>query len=226
MFYGWIKLFRRLAYSSFWLSEKFSRPQAFVDLLLLSNHAGGYIRKRGIKIMIARGEVGYSEIKLSERWKWSRGKTRRFLQELVDDKKIELRKKQQLDTKTVQQISNVTSVVRILNYELYQGNNTTNKPTDKPADKPTDEHQTVPEQECIELKECESISLTNPREEKNTNNSFEKIKEYFFCKRCHEYAQTESDHVLTFCKCEKLDWGNIENIVVFPGEKIEDKIQN
>ncbi len=54
----------------------------------------------------------------------------------------------------------------------------------------------------------------------------EEIKEYFFCKSCHKYTQIESEHVLTFCNCEKLNWDNIENIIVFPGEKIEDKIKN
>ena len=68
--------------SSMWLEEPFTRGQAWVDLLMLTNHADGHIRKRGIPIEVHRGELGWSEEALAERWKWSRGKVRRFLQEL------------------------------------------------------------------------------------------------------------------------------------------------
>jgi hypothetical protein len=45
---GWIKLHRKIVESPDWLSEPFTRGQAWVDLLLIANHTTGHIRKRGI----------------------------------------------------------------------------------------------------------------------------------------------------------------------------------
>lgn len=102
--------------SDLWLDEKFTRGQAWVDLLMLTNHEDGQIRKRGIPVDIHRGEIGWSEESLAERWKWSRGKVRRFLAEL--------------SSKTVQQIeqqkTNVTSLIKVTNWDVYQGNGTPN----------------------------------------------------------------------------------------------------
>ena len=107
---GYIKLYRRLRDSDFWLSEKFTGPQAWVDLLMLANHKDTFFKARGQRIDVRRGQVAYSEVTLAERWKWSRGKVRRFLSEL--------------SSKTVQQIvqqkNNVTTLITIINWEQYQ----------------------------------------------------------------------------------------------------------
>jgi hypothetical protein len=58
---GWIKLHRIIMDHPDWLSEPFTRAQAWVDLLLLANYKTGHIRKRGILIEVQRGQVGYSE---------------------------------------------------------------------------------------------------------------------------------------------------------------------
>ena len=126
---GWIKLYRQIEDNPYWLSEPFTRAQAWVDLLLLANHKPGHIRVRGIKVEVGRGQVGWSERELAKRWRWSRGKVRRFFSEL--------------GSKTVQQIepqkNNVTTLITIVNYDRYQMDDTTNGTTDGP--------QTVPEQE-------------------------------------------------------------------------------
>jgi hypothetical protein len=85
---GYIKIFRKLHNSNMWASEPFSRPQAWVDLIMLANWKDGFIRVAGQRVDILRGQCGWSEIRLAERWKWSRDKTRTFLKELVNDKQI------------------------------------------------------------------------------------------------------------------------------------------
>ena len=117
---GYVKLWRRLHDNKLWLSEKFTRAQAWVDLIMIANHKDGWIRKRGIKIHLERGDVGYSEVELSKRWKWSRGKVRRFLNELCSENDPEL------ERKTVQQNKFITSCYHIRNYNLYQGASTAN----------------------------------------------------------------------------------------------------
>ena len=105
---GFIKLFRRLCAHPLWLGEKFTRGQAWVDLLLLANHKDGFIRVRGVKFTVKRGQCGWSAVKLAERWRWSRGKVIRFLNELETVQQIE------------QQKNNVTSLISILNYDQHQ----------------------------------------------------------------------------------------------------------
>jgi len=100
--------------SDLWKSEPFTRGQAWVDLLLLANHKEGFIRARGIRIDILRGQVGTSQVELAKRWKWSRGKVKRFLNELEVDQQIE------------QQKDNVSSLITITNYNQYQGDDTAN----------------------------------------------------------------------------------------------------
>ena len=79
---------RGLLYSDRWLSEKFTRGQAWVDLIILANHESAYFYKRGVKININRGQVGWSSVALSERWKWSRSKVNKFLNDLKKEQQI------------------------------------------------------------------------------------------------------------------------------------------
>lgn len=110
---GWVKFHRKLLDSDLWLSEPFTKGQAWVDLFSIANHKDGFIRVRGNKIDVKRGQVGWSQLKLSERWKWSRGKVRRFLNELETVQQI------------VQQKSRITTLINIVNYESYQSHDTT-----------------------------------------------------------------------------------------------------
>jgi DNA replication protein DnaD len=93
--------------------EPFTRSQAWIDLILLANHKPGVIRVRGNRVDVKRGQVGWSQVALAKRWKWSRGKVRRFLKELEKN-----------DHQIVQQKNNITTLINIINYEQYQGNGT------------------------------------------------------------------------------------------------------
>ena len=83
---GWLILHRKLGDNPLWLDEPFTRGQAWVDLLMLANHSPGFIHVQGMKISLMRGDVGKSENTLAARWKWSRGKVRRFIEELISEK--------------------------------------------------------------------------------------------------------------------------------------------
>jgi hypothetical protein len=105
---GWVKLHRQLLDSELWLSEKFTRGQAWVDLFGLANHEDSFFYLRDHKISVKRGQVGWSQLRLSKRWGWSRSKVRKFLNDLEKEQQIE------------QQQSHSTSIITILNYEKYQ----------------------------------------------------------------------------------------------------------
>lgn len=63
-------------------SEVFTRLQAWIDLLIIANNDESYIYVRGNKVEIKRGQIGKTQDTLAERWRWSRGKVVRFLDEL------------------------------------------------------------------------------------------------------------------------------------------------
>lgn len=113
---GWIKIHRQLCENPIWLSEPFTDGQAWVDLLMLANNRPGVIKVRGIRIDIKSGSCGYSEQSLATRWKWSRGKVRRFLNFLVQQKMLQIE----------QQNNHVTTIISICKYDEYQTGGTTN----------------------------------------------------------------------------------------------------
>lgn len=121
---GWVKIHRSLLAHPMWLTERFTRGQAWADMFMLANHKDSYIRVSGQRIDIKRGQLGWSQDKLAERWKWSRGAVSRFLKELVKD--------QMLLTQTL----NRTTIITICNYEEYQSSETTDKP---PNNAPNDQ---------------------------------------------------------------------------------------
>lgn len=112
---GWIKLYRQVLDSDLWLDEKFTRGQAWADLLMLANYKESSFRKRGIKVSLVRGQIGKSLDELSKRWKWSIGKVKRFLIELEDENQILVNN------------SNVNQIITIVNYDKYQGDDNANE---------------------------------------------------------------------------------------------------
>lgn len=109
-----------------YFAEPFTRMQAFIDLILIANHERTTFFKRGIKITVERGQTVRSEDELALRWKWSRGKVRRFLVELEND------------TKIVQQKSRLCNCISVVNYEKYQLSDTTDSTTNDTTDSTTD----------------------------------------------------------------------------------------
>lgn len=105
---GYIKLHRKLQDNPLWYSEKFTRGQAWVDLMLLANHTYGFFFIRGNKVEVQRGQVGWSVVKLAARWKWSRSKVNNYLNQLEKEQQVELEK------------SKVYTLITIINYEEYQ----------------------------------------------------------------------------------------------------------
>jgi len=115
---GYIKLHRQIQLNPVWVSDKFSRGQAWIDLLLLANHTETHYYKRGNKVIVKRGQVAWSMKKLAARWRWSIGKVNRFLNDLKTVGQIDSQK------------NNVTTLITIINYDRYQGDDTANSTAD------------------------------------------------------------------------------------------------
>jgi len=100
---------RKLLDHDLWTSEKFTKGQAWIDLIGLANHTDGFIRIRGNKINLVRGDVGWSKLKLAERWKWNRKTVDNFFKELKNDDRI-----------VIKSGNRISTVVSIKNYNLKQ----------------------------------------------------------------------------------------------------------
>lgn len=117
---GWIRLHRCLQEDPMWYSEEFTKAQAWIDLLMLANHTESQLIVRGNVVVVERGQVARSEDFLANKWKWSRGKVRRFLSLLESEKQ----------GKIVQQKNSVMSIISIVSYDKYQSDDTTDSTTD------------------------------------------------------------------------------------------------
>lgn len=179
---GWLKLHRSLAFHNLWTSEPFTRGQAWVDLLMLANHAPGIIRKQGLRIDLERGDVGWSEIELSTRWKWSRGKVRRFLDELKTDHMITRKTVQDTDEKQDKR----KFVITIVNYNKYQIPGSSNDTSDDTGDRTGDGQATV--QATVQEQEGEE----EKKKKKTYTQDFEKFWSAYPCRQGRKQGKKEA----------------------------------
>lgn len=150
---GWVKLHRQITHNHFWLSEPFTRGQAWVDLLMLANHREGIVRKQGVRIDLNRGDVGWSEVELGRRWRWSRGKVRRFLDELEMEQMVDRKRYSGQDKRKF--------IITISNYEKYQGEVFLGDTSDDTGDG----HETV---QATDKRRYKNNNEKNAKNKKNT----------------------------------------------------------
>ena len=106
---GWIKLHRQMQECPIWYGERFTKGQAWVDLLLLANHRDKKIIFNGEMITIERGQYLTSTVKLADKWGWNRKTVSSYLKMLENEQMI---------TKVS---DNLKTLITIENYGVYQG---------------------------------------------------------------------------------------------------------
>lgn len=110
---NWFKIHRDIFDNQMWLSEPFTKSQAWIDIIGNANHKDGVFWVRGIKIEVKRGQIAWSELTMMKRWKWGRKKVRNFISYL--------KKEQQIKHDTIYKI---TTIISIINYNKYQDDTT------------------------------------------------------------------------------------------------------
>lgn len=125
---GWICLHRQIFDNWIWEDKPFAYGQAWIDILLLANHEGNKFLLGNELISLERGEFVTSELKLMERWGWSKTKVRSFLRLLETDNMIERKSDHKKTT------------IKVLNYSTYNNSQTTKRPP-KDHEKTTEEPQ-------------------------------------------------------------------------------------
>lgn len=163
---GWIRLHRSMMENPLWDDKPFSKGQAWIDLLLLANHKNKDVLLGNSIVNIQRGSFITSELKLIERWGWSKTKVRAFLKMLEDAQmiiKISDRKK---------------TTITIEKYKEFQDSQTIKEPQ-------KDHKKTVKEPLIIHNQEGKNERIINTSkevyEESNSNSAipYHMIQEYY-----------------------------------------------
>lgn len=118
---SYIKIDRGLKSNSIWLEKPFSKGQAWVDLLILTQGIDRETVVRGKVQQQKRGNVYTSIVFLADRWGWSRNKVYRFLGELVNARMVVIQG--WTGNGTPNGTSNGThngTVITIENWDVYQ----------------------------------------------------------------------------------------------------------
>lgn len=105
---GWIKLHRQI--QNHWIWEDSEKLKWWLDLILMANHQDNKVLINGELVVIEMGERHTSEEKLAARWGVSRNTVRKFLNLLVKDDMISIKKSRQNGT-----------TYKVRNYNVYQG---------------------------------------------------------------------------------------------------------
>ena len=166
---GWTKLYR--GQFVHWISKKpWCDGYAWAYLYSQANHKSGIVNMRNEYIKVERGQFITSKKKLMEIFGWTRSHLNNFIKGLKIDKMITCR------------ITHRYTVVTIMNYNIYQGeepkNDTqTNTQTDIQTTyrRHTDDHK----QECIK-NDLRMIKKFSPDQIKKNKEGITKSKKLYF----------------------------------------------
>jgi len=121
---GWIKLYRRIKENPLWSEDRrFSRLEAWLDMLLRANHKSTVILLGADSYQLTAGQFITSQLKLAVAWRWNRETVKAFLDYLRRERSISY------------ETSNRKTIITILNWDIYQ-NEDYHNPATRPAAKP------------------------------------------------------------------------------------------
>jgi len=108
---GYIKLHRKIKDNFLWKKKRrFSKLEAWLDILLLANHKDNKVMIELQVIDIKKGQLLTSQLGLSKKWRWAVGSVNTFLKVLKAENQIEYK------------TENKYTIISILNWDKYQGN--------------------------------------------------------------------------------------------------------
>ena len=117
---------RKLLEDALWLSEPFTKGQAWLDLIGRASYKDGEKAKRG--------EIITSERELADRWKWTRKKVRCFLRSLESAGMI--KKTAQGPSEGPSEGPRQGTSIMLENYAFYQGQGPREGPREGPSEGP------------------------------------------------------------------------------------------
>jgi hypothetical protein len=137
----YFKTYRRLLRSELWLSERFTKGQAWVDLIGLATYKPRDVTIHGHVIHLERGQLCWSIKSLAKRWKWNKRTAEKFIRCTAD---------------CTAEKSNITTVITIRNYSKYQDS----APQTAPLSAPRNAHKQE-DKEGIVVKQLQKFLTDN-----------------------------------------------------------------
>jgi hypothetical protein len=110
---GWVAIHRQLVEHPLWTRERFTRGQAWVDLILLASYTDHLVIQGNRPVSVKRGQILTSQVKLAARWSWNRKTVIGFLRSLKAASMADIETSKDTDTGY--------TLVTLLNYDLFQG---------------------------------------------------------------------------------------------------------
>ncbi|MFV3013601.1 DnaD domain-containing protein [Clostridium botulinum] len=192
---GWISLYRAMEDGWLWEDKPFARGQAWIDLLLQANHKDKKTFSKGELVIVKRGSFLTSDQLLADRWGWSRKKVRTFLEVLVKEQMIELKR------------SPKGTSLTLVNWDLYQGLGTTEE---QQKIQQRDNRRTT-EGTTEEQQKNTNNNVNNVNNDNNVNNSSSTTPNYieFFNNNFHLISSYEAEILNSFEK-DGLDPGVVQ----------------
>ncbi len=179
---GWISLHRKIRCNPLFVEKrKFSRFEAWIDMLMEANHSDNKWLCGNEMITIKRGSFITSEIKLMNRWGWSKSKVRGYLLLLQSENMI------------IKKTDNKKTTICIVNYDYYQDNRTAKEPQ-KDHKKTTKEPQKDTNNNDNNDNKKSRTTFTPP--------SIDEIKQY--CKERNNNIDPEQFHAFYSAKGWKI----------------------
>lgn len=196
---GWIKLHRKVLDCWIWQDKPYDKARAWIDLLLLAMHHDKKLLIDGKILIVGRGSFMTSISKLSERWGWSRNKTKRYLEILENEEMLNTRRTQK------------GTLVTIVKYEDFQASDTTSEPTLEPTSEPTPEPSGEPQNKNIKNdKELKNNTCAFPEEKHDTlEQFFESIWKLYPIKKGKGQVSKTKKKVL-----QKIGYEEIERCII------------
>ncbi|CAI3540962.1 DnaA N-terminal domain-containing protein [Clostridium neonatale] len=207
---GFIKLERSIF--EHWIFQDAEKFKAFVDLIQLARWKDEKLIIGNKLITIPRGSYYTSELKLAERWGWSRNKTRDFLKLLESEKMI-----------TKKGTSKGTTLT-ITNYEFYQGEGTTNDTTKRISKSTSEKHQKV-HQKNIKRYTKEEIKEIKRIDKKLEEGKEDIIQPLSFPTPIHEQIFNQFGEVSYKTWLSNLDITDDEIVIYAANKPFEDLIK-
>ena len=117
----YIKILRKLFHDPMWTEERFSKAQAWIDLIQYAYHSDGNFKWDGLRYDLKRGQLCISEEYLAKRWRWSRARLRRFYKKLEISGMITIQRSIQRSIQhSIQHSIQRKNVITICNYDKIQ----------------------------------------------------------------------------------------------------------
>lgn len=155
---GWIKIHRSI--QDHWIYKEkriFSKYEAWLDMIMMANHKANKFLLGNELIEVSRGQFITSELKLMDKWGWSKTKLRNFIKTLEKDGMISKKSDKKKTT------------ITIVNYSDWQSQETT--------ERPQEDHKKTTERPQEDTNKNEK----NEKNEKNINNNkdFKSVFDYY-----------------------------------------------